>query len=113
MARNALGKKFDSAAGLSKRLGSMWNCLWGHALKRSPGINRKSRVLYRGTGFLSSATWPSLPKKHYNGLINQNDLEESDGQTGSHRIIYVHQYSTNALQFQYHGKWDGAGVAVA
>ena len=49
----------------------MWNCLWGHALKRSPGINRKSRVSYPGPGFLSSATWPSLPKKHYNGLINQ------------------------------------------
>ena len=43
-----------------------------HALKRSPGINRKSRVLYPGPGFLSSATWPSLPKKHYNG-INQKD----------------------------------------
>ena len=41
---------------------------WGHALKRSPGIIRKSRVSYPGPGFLSSATWPSLPKKHYNGL---------------------------------------------
>ena len=38
----------DSAARLSKRLGSVWNCLWGHALKRSPGINHKSRVLYPG-----------------------------------------------------------------
>ena len=28
------------------------------------------RVLYPGHGFLSSATWPSLLKKHYNGLIN-------------------------------------------
>ena len=37
-------------------------CLWGHALKRSPVINRKSRVLYPDPGFLSSATWPSLPK---------------------------------------------------
>ena len=46
----------------------MWNCLWGNALKRSPGIIRKSRVSYPGPGFLSSATWPSLPKKHYNGL---------------------------------------------
>ena len=52
----------------SKRPGSVWNCLWGHALKRSPGINRKSRVSYPGPGFLSSATWPLLPKKHYNGL---------------------------------------------
>ena len=47
----------------------MLNCLWGHVLKRSPGINRKSRVSYPSPGFLSSATWPSLPKKHYNGLI--------------------------------------------
>ena len=39
--------------------------------RRSPGINRKSRVLYPHPGFLSSATWPSMPKKHYNGLINQ------------------------------------------
>ena len=38
-------------------------------LERSPGISRKSRVLYPSPGFLSSATWPSLPKKHYNGLI--------------------------------------------
>ena len=44
-------------------------CLWGYALKRSPGINRKSRVMYPGPGLLSSATWPSLPKKYYNGLI--------------------------------------------
>ena len=50
------------------RPGSVWNCLWGHALKRSPGTNRKSRVSYPGPVFLSSATWPSLPKKHYNGL---------------------------------------------
>ena len=68
MARNALGLEFGSAARLSKRPGSVWNCLWGHALKRSPGINRKRRVSYPGPGFLSSATWPSLPKKHYNGL---------------------------------------------
>ena len=47
-------------------------CLLGHALKKSPGINRKSRVLYPDPVFLSSATWHSLPKKHYNGLINQS-----------------------------------------
>ena len=58
------------AARISKKLGSVWNCLWGHALKISPGINRTSRVLYPGPRFLSSATWSSLPKKHYNGLIN-------------------------------------------
>ena len=50
----------------------MWNCLCGHVLKRSSGINRKSSVLYPGTGFLSSATLPLLPKKHYNEL-NLND----------------------------------------
>ena len=65
---HALVLEFGSAAQLSKRPGSVWNCLWGNALKRSPGIIRKSRVTYPGPGFLSSATWPSLPKKHYNGL---------------------------------------------
>ena len=65
---HALGLEFGSAAQLSKRLGSVWNCLLGNALKRSPGIIRKSRVSYPDPGFLSSATWPSLPKKHYNGL---------------------------------------------
>ena len=64
---HALG--FDSAAQRSKRPGSVWNCLWG--LKRSPGINYKSMVLYPGSGFLSSATWHPMPKKHNNGLINQ------------------------------------------
>ena len=59
-----LGKEFDSAARLSKRKGSMWNCLWGHPLKRSPVIIRKSSVLYLGPGFLSSTIWPSLPRKH-------------------------------------------------
>ena len=71
---HALGLEFGSAAQLSKRPGSVWNCLWGNALKRSPGIIRKSRVSYPGPGFLSSATWPSLPKKHYNGL-NLNQLQ--------------------------------------
>ena len=65
---HALGLEFGSAAQLSKRPGSVWNCLWGNALKRSPGIIRKSRVSYPVPGFLSSATWPSLLKKHYNGL---------------------------------------------
>ena len=45
--------------------------LRGHALYRSPGINHKSRVLYPSPVFRSSAAWPSLLKKHYNGLINQ------------------------------------------
>ena len=72
-ARNALGLEFGSAARLSKRPGSVWNCLWGHALKRSPGIIGKSRVSYHVPRFLYAicaicAIWPSLPKKHYNGL---------------------------------------------
>ena len=33
MTRNALGLEFDSAVRLSKRPGSVCNCLWGHALK--------------------------------------------------------------------------------
>ena len=65
---HALGLEFGSAAQLSERPGSVWNCLWGNALKISHGIIRKSRVSYPGPGFLSSATW------HYNGLkkIKQN-----------------------------------------
>ena len=63
--------EFGSAARLSKRPGSVWNCLWGHALKISPGIIRKSRIMYSDSGFLSRATWPSLQKKYYNGLFNQ------------------------------------------
>ena len=69
---HALGLEFGSAAQLSKRPGSVLNCLWRNALKRTPGIIRKSRVSYPGPGFLSSATWPSLPKKHYNGLNQTN-----------------------------------------
>ena len=66
MAHNALGYEFGSAARLSKKPGSVWNCLWRHELKKISGINRKSRVSYPGPG--SSAIWPLLPKKHYNGL---------------------------------------------
>ena len=65
---HAFGLEFGSAAQLSQRPGSVWSCLWGNALKRSPGIIRKSRVSYPGPGFLTSVSWPSLPKKHYNGL---------------------------------------------
>ena len=72
---HALGLEFGSAAQLSKRPGSVWNCLWGNAVKRSPGIIRKSRVSYPGPGFLSSATWPSLPKKHYNRLNQLNQTK--------------------------------------
>ena len=54
---------------LGRGFACVWNCLWGHALKRYPGINHKSRVMYPGPGILSSATWPLLLKNHYNGLI--------------------------------------------
>ena len=77
MARNALGYEFYSAAPLSQRPGSVWICLWGLALKISPGINRKSRLSYPEPGFLSSATWPSLPKKHYNGLYQTKPNQPS------------------------------------
>ena len=75
---HALGLEFGSAAQLSKRPGSVWNCLWGNALKRSPGIIRKSRVSYPVPRFLSSATWPSLPKKHYNGLNQTKPNQTSE-----------------------------------
>ena len=65
---HALGLEFGSTAQLSKRPDSVLNCLWGNALERSPGVIRNSRVSYPVPGFLSSATWPSLPKKPYNGL---------------------------------------------
>ena len=87
-----LGLEFGSAAQLSKRPGSVWNCLWGNALKRSPGIIRKSTVSYPGPGFISSATWPSLPKKHYkyNGLkLNQTK-----------RQIVLHIYEITDCIFQ-------------
>ena len=66
-------------------MGSVWNCLWGHALEISPGINRKSRLLYQVLGFLSSSTWPSMPKKQYNGLITIiNHQFYSQSSTGYH-----------------------------
>ena len=65
MAHNALRLEFSNAARLSKR----------HSKDLLGSI--VSRVLYHGPGFLSSATWPLLPKKHYNGLINQSYIAES------------------------------------
>ena len=85
---HALGLEFGSAAQLSKRPSSVWNCLWGNALKRSPGIICKSRVSYPGPGFLSSATWPSLPKKHYNGF-NQTKQKSSHIFLGCYRFHYI------------------------
>ena len=93
---NALGLEFGSAAQLSKRPGSVWNCLWGNALKRSSGIIRKSRVSYPGPGFLSSATWPSLPKKHYNGL-NQTKLTKVLWAAALYRSAKVAWYFPQAI----------------
>ena len=41
---HALGLEFDSATRLSKRLGIVWKCLWGHALNpltANPEISRR------------------------------------------------------------------------
>ena len=89
---HALGKEFDSAAQMSKGPGCVWHYLWGHALKRSPGISRKSRVSYPHPGFLSSATWPSMPKKHYNGLIINHVLND---------FFFLSSYSTDLIQYDY------------
>ena len=91
-----------------ERAGCVWNCLWGPALQRSPGIIRKSRVLYPGPGFLSSATWPLLPKKHYNGLINQSNYNfQNEKPTGFmfehnelHTITFGHDDTCNDVYNQ-------------
>ena len=46
---------------------SMWTCT-----KKSPWINCKIWVSYTCSWSLSSTAWPSKPKKHSNGLINQS-----------------------------------------
>ena len=43
------------------------------SFKRSPGINRNSRALYPGPGFISSAIWPSMPKTHHKRFIRKID----------------------------------------
>ena len=96
---NALGLEFGSAAQLSKRPGSVWNCLWGNALKRS-GIISKSRVSYPDPGFLSSATWPSLLKKHYNGL-NQTILHSFGNHPADSRdcLVWKREKEINTLKY--------------
>ena len=94
---HALGLEFGSASQLSKRLGSVLNCLWGNALKRSPGIIHKRWVSYPGPGFLSSATRPSLPKKHYNGL-NQTKPNQPHS-TKVHVIFVVMKISHGSRDF--------------
>ena len=94
---HALGLEFGSAAQLSKRPGSVWNCLCGNALKRSPGIIRKSRVSYPGPGFLSSATLPSLPKKHYNGL-NQTKLKWTRSYCDLNFLRHLRNHTVTCLE---------------
>ena len=85
---HALEYQFDSSARRFERLGNVWNCLRGHALKRS-GINRKSRVLYPSPGFLSNATCPSLSKMHYNGLfINEEYMTSGLRGVKKVKIVY-------------------------
>ena len=50
-----------------------------NTLKRSPGINPERKVLCPGHGFLSGASWLSMPKKHYYGLINQSTQQTPIG----------------------------------
>ena len=89
--------QFGSAAQLSKRPGSVGNCLRGNALKRSPGIIRKSRVSHPVPGFLSSATWPSLPKKHYNGLNQICILKRQKKNVPPYSYIYSFPKKKNSL----------------
>ena len=89
---HALGFEFGSEAQLSKRQGSVWNCLLGNVLKRSPGIIPKRRVSYPDPGILSSATWPSLPKKHFNGLIRKGQMVQKELHRKPQNFIKKNQY---------------------
>ena len=51
----------------------VWNCQWGDVLKRYPGINRKSRVLYPSPGFISSTTTPPPPVGIKTQKLPRND----------------------------------------
>ena len=70
-ASHTVGRGFASLPGHTKDHHQL-DCLKGRVVCGTvcgdmnlifPEIHRKSRVLYPGSGFLSSATWPSLPKK--------------------------------------------------
>ena len=97
----------------------------GKCLKKSPGIIRKSRVSYPVPGFLSSATWHSLPKKHYNGL-NQTKPNQSNSQNGycinhvwwiyywsslcyqdSDRSLAIKQWTYDPIQSLFHNFYKG------
>ena len=62
----ALGKDFGSATPNGVKGGVVCGTVYGDMHYKYLGSIVKSRVLYPGHRFLSSATWPSLPKKHYN-----------------------------------------------
>ena len=81
----SIALEFGSAARLSKRSGSVWNCLWGHALKISHGINRKSRVLYPVLDFYQMRHGLRC-RKSTNQLINQ-----------SYITLYVKDYKTTVM----------------
>ena len=76
----------------------MWNCLWGNALKRSPGSIRKSKVSYPVPGFLSSATWPSLPKKLYYGLNQRLQIKLCP--EGSSLLHHNESFTMNSVDTQ-------------
>ena len=99
MARNALGLEFGRAARLFKRSGGVWNCLWGHALKRSTGIIRKIRVSHPSLGFLSSATWPSLQKKQqqYNGLNQTKSKTLNKCKTQNEIVFNIRLHHTETI----------------
>ena len=65
---HALGLEFGSAVQLSKGRVVCGTVYGEMHLKDLLGSFVRARVSYPGPRFLSSATWHSLPKKHYNGL---------------------------------------------
>ena len=52
------------------------------------------RVLYPVPGFLSCDTWPPLPKKHQNGLINQSIMLLHNG----FQVSNYHDYRKSLIQ---------------
>ena len=60
----------------------MRNCLWGDALKLYRDQSQRYGIV--SWSRISSAKWPSKPKKHYTGLINQ-----SFNQSIYHRCVFV------------------------
>ena len=102
---HALGSEFGSGAQLSKRLGSVWNCLWGNALKRSPGIIRKSRVSYPGPGFHTHACTHTHTRIHHK-LSTQAQHQESENththaRTHTHAHTHTHTHTQSCIYMIY------------